>query len=268
MASRCDVEHVEIEGLRIAFRRAGEGPCLLLLHGAVCDSRVWRREIELFRDEFTVVAWDTPGCGASSDPPQHYRMQHFASCLAGFVDALGLAPAHVLGHSWGSSLALELYRQRPDVVRSLVLVGAYAGWKGSLPAKEVERRLRFALGAAASAPGAFDPESMPGLFSDALPVDRAAELKAIMSEIRPVGTAVMAHALAEADLRDVLPGIAVPTMLVHGDRDERSPIDVARELHASIPASKLVVMAGLGHECFLESANEFAAEVRAFLLAS
>jgi pimeloyl-ACP methyl ester carboxylesterase len=260
------MDHVEVAGLRIAFRRQGDGQPLLLLHGAVSDSRVWRVELESLSDAFTVVAWDAPGCGGSSDPPEHFRMAEYADGLARFIDALGLERPHVLGHSWGSTLALELYRQRPTLVRSLILVGAYAGWAGSLPPREVEQRLQFALRTADLGPNEFDPASMPGLFSDAMPHDRAEELARIMSEIRPVGTRTMAYALAEADLRDVLPRIDVPTLLLFGDADERSPLNVARELHASIPRSTLTVMPGLGHECYLESATTFETEVRKFLL--
>jgi pimeloyl-ACP methyl ester carboxylesterase len=86
-----------------------------------------------------------------------------------------------------------------------------------------------------------------------------------MSETRAAGTRAMAYALAEADLRDMLPHIDVPTLLLYGDADQRSPLNVARELHARIPRSTLAVMPGLGHECYLESAERFSAEVLNFL---
>ena len=261
------MDYVDVAGLRIAFRRSGAGTPLVLLHGGVCDSRVWRVELESFADAFTVVAWDAPGCGGSADPPPDFRMGDFAGALAGLLGALDLGPAHVLGHSWGSTLALELCLRQPTAVRSLVLVGAYAGWAGSLPASEVEQRLKFALHIADLGPDAFEPTSMRGLFSDATPAERAQELISIMRESRPVGTRTMAQALAQADLRDALPSIAVPTLLVCGDADERSPLSVGRDLHSAIPASKLAVLPGLGHECYLESADIFDDEVRRFLLA-
>ena len=108
---------------------------------------------------------------------------------------------------------------------------------------------------------------MRGLFSDAMPPERAQELASIMRDTRPVGTRTMALALAEADLRDALPSIGVPTLVVCGDADERSPLSVGRELHSAIPGSTLAVLSGLGHECYLESADTFDAEVRRFLLA-
>jgi pimeloyl-ACP methyl ester carboxylesterase len=259
------MDRVVVNGLDVAFQRQGEGPDLMLLHGAACDSRVWRMALETLSDAFTVVAWDTPGCGQSSDPPEHFRLPDFADCLGRFIDALGLQRPHILGHSWGSALALELYRQQPETVRSLVLVGAYAGWSGSLPPREVEQRLQFALRAAELAPSSFEPTSMPGLFSDVLPTDTAAELITIMSETRAAGIRPMAYALAEADLRHVLPHIDVPTLLLYGDADRRSPLNVARDLHAQIPRSTLIVLPGLGHECYLESAETFSAEVLKFL---
>ena len=61
---------IEVEGLRIAYHRAGVGPPLMLLHGYVGDGPTsWRRQIEALANEFTVVAWDAPGAGGSSDTP-------------------------------------------------------------------------------------------------------------------------------------------------------------------------------------------------------
>lgn len=259
------MDHVEVAGLRVAFWRLGQGPPLVLLHGGLCDSRVWRVQLEELSDEFTVVAWDAPGCGGSSDPPETFRLPEYADCLAGFIEALGLGMPHVLGHSWGSGLALELYRRHPASSATLTLAGAYAGWAGSLSTEEVTRRLQLALRVADLAPGELEPASVPGLFSDAMPADRIDELAMIMSEIRPAGIRAMALAFAEADLRDVLGRIDVPTLVLHGDADERSPRSVAEVLHAAVPTSTLVVMPGLGHESYLESAQTFNAEVRRFL---
>jgi len=74
------MEHVDVAGLRIAFQQRGQGPCVLLLHGAVSDGRVWRSQLDSLSDAFTVVAWDAPGCDGSSDPPEHFRMAEYAEC--------------------------------------------------------------------------------------------------------------------------------------------------------------------------------------------
>jgi pimeloyl-ACP methyl ester carboxylesterase len=87
----------------------------------------------------------------------------------------------------------------------------------------------------------------------------------MMSEFHPAGYRVMAHAVAEADLRPVLPRIAVPTLLLYGDRDARSPLAVAEALRDAIRTAQLVVMPGVGHLSNVEAPERFNAEVRAFL---
>ena len=264
MISRA-VQWIEVNTFRVAYERVGAGPPLVLVHGAVSDSRVWQPQLDALADEFTVVAWDAPGCGQSSDPPESFRLPEYADVLAGLIAALGLRRAHVLGHSFGGALALELARRHPAAVATLILVGAYAGWAGSLPADEVERRLSFAVDIAKRLPGGFEPPSMPGLFTDKMPSEAAAGLTTIMSEIRPAATRAMARALSEADLREGLSSIGVPTLLIYGDADERSPPSVAEDLHRRIPTSSLVVLPGLGHECYLEDPDRFNTEIRTFL---
>ena len=256
---------IEVNGIRVAFEQAGAGPALVLVHGAVSDSRVWRRQLDDLSDEFTLVAWDAPGCGQSEDPPESFRLPEYADALAGLIAELELERSHVLGHSFGGALVLELVRRHPALVATLTLAGGYAGWAGSLPAAEVERRLAFAVDVAGRLPGGFEPSAMPGLFSEKMSAESAASLATIMSESRPVATRAMAYALADADLRDMLPSITVPTLLIYGDADERSPLSVAEDLHDRIPKSSLVVLRGLGHECYLEDPDGFNAEVRTFL---
>jgi pimeloyl-ACP methyl ester carboxylesterase len=260
------VDRVEVEGLRIAYERAGRGPPLILLHGYVGDgSSTWRRQIEALSDEFTVVAWDAPGAGHSSDPPDCFRLSDYAECLAGFVDALELQRPHVAGLSFGGILALELYRRHPRIPATLVLVSAYAGWAGSLPSEVSEQRLQQALQLSGLPPGELVQALVPTLFSDSAPRDLVEGFATSISEFHPVGLRAMARASADADLRDVLPRIGVPTLLVYGDSDVRAPPDVADSLHAAIPGSKLVVLPGVGHVCSIEAADRLTAEIRAFL---
>lgn len=138
MARRSDVERVEVDGLAISYERSGTGPPLVLLHGGVSDHRSWRRQIESLSADWTVVAWDTPGCGRSSDPPADFSLGDYADCVAGMAPATGLQRPHVGGPSFGGGLALEVFNRHRELPSSLILAGAYAGWGGSLPADEVE----------------------------------------------------------------------------------------------------------------------------------
>ena len=94
------MEIVRANGLEIAYARAGEGPPLVFVHGAAEDSRLWQPQLAALADEFTVVAWDEPGAGRSSDLSAEFGLADYASCLAALIEALELGPAHIAGLSW------------------------------------------------------------------------------------------------------------------------------------------------------------------------
>lgn len=136
---------VKVNSLSVAYRQTGDGPALVLLHGFAVDSRMWRPQLESLSDKFTVIAWDAPGAGQSSENPETFGMGDWVDCLAGFLDAVGIQRAHILGLSWGGILAQEFYRRHYARVLSLVLIDTYAGWKGSLPEQSVKERLTACL---------------------------------------------------------------------------------------------------------------------------
>jgi len=259
------MDHVTIDGLTIAYRTAGTGRPLVLLHSGISDGREWRPQMEELSSDFFVVAWDAPGCGGSSDPPGSFRLGDYADCLAGFIRALSLDRPHVLGLSFGAGLALALYERHPSLPASLTLASAYAGWAGSLSADEVQQRLQSALRDADKPPHQLVSEFLPTLFTGKVSREVLDEVTTIMSEFHPAGVRAMVRSFAEADLRQVLPRVTVPTLLLYGDRDVRAPRAVADKLHAGIPHSRLVFIPGVGHQSNLEAPARFNAEVRGFL---
>ena len=256
---------VEVDGLRIAYERTGAGPALVLLHGYVGDGRTtWRRQLDGLGDEFTVVAWDAPGAGGSSDPPELLGIAGYADCLAGFIDALRLDRPHVIGLSFGGILALALHDRHPAVATALVLASAYAGWGGSLPADVAEARLNQALVIADLPPAEFVDVLLPTMFSPETPTDRVAAFRTGMLGFHPAGFRAMARACT-VNLRPALPRVDVPTLVVHGEMDVRAGLNVARDLAAAIPGARLVALPGAGHLCNIEAPDEFNDAVRTFL---
>src|SRR3954468_21877556 len=241
------METVELAGLRIRYQRAGQGPPLVLLHGAYEDSRIWRRQLDALSDEFTVFAWDAPGCGRSDDPPPDFTGKDLGGALAGFLQEAVPGRPHILGLSMGSGIALELYRTHPAVPASLLLVSAYAGWAGSLPPQEVDRRYAQVLAELEQPPEQFIPVWLPTLFTEHADPAAVQETSAIMADFHPGGMRALLNANARADYRDVLPTITVPTLLLYGMADVRSPAGVAREMNRRIPHSTLVTIPGVGH---------------------
>lgn len=256
--------HVEVNGLSVAYERIGNGPVLVLLHGFTQDSRVWRPQLERLADHFTLIAWDAPGAGQSHDPPETFGMRDWAHSLARLLDACGVHEAHILGLSWGGLLAQEFYRHHAERVLSLVLADTYAGWEGSLPEPIPQERLAACLQDALLPPSDFVRKYLPGMLSESPSQEAQERLAMIMADFHPLGFRLMATALAHADTRDLLPNIRVPTLLVWGDADKRSPMSVAYQLRDAMPTARLVVISGAGHVSNLEAPTQFNAEVLAF----
>jgi pimeloyl-ACP methyl ester carboxylesterase len=257
------MEVLRANGLEIAYERVGEGSPLVLAHGAAVDSRMWAPQVAALADEFTVVAWDEPGAGRSSDVPTDFALADYSNCLAALIRELDLGPAHVAGLSWGGTVAQELYRHDPELVATLVLVDTYAGWKGSLPEEEVRARVEGVRQMIAAADHLFDP-TLPGLFAGDPPAEFASLMEAMAADVRPESMRTALLVMAEADQRDLLPRIVVPTLLIWGELDGRSPLSVARQFEDSVPDAELVVIPGAGHVSNLEAPELFNDVVRAF----
>jgi pimeloyl-ACP methyl ester carboxylesterase len=253
------VEELSANGLRIAYEQVGEGPPLVFVHGAASDSRMWRPQLEALSDVFTVVAWDEPGAGGSDDKPDGFGLGDYAACLAALVEGLG--PAHVAGLSWGGTLALELYRHRPDLVATLVLADTYAGWTGSLPPEEVDARVEGAR--AMLSAERFDP-TLPGLFAGDPPAEFVPLLEEVARAVRPHSMVSQLLVMAAADQRELLPEIEVPALLLWGELDARSPLFVLEQFEEAIPDTTTVLIPGCGHVTNLERPAEFNDAVRAF----
>ena len=256
------MEAVRVHGLEIAYERVGNGPPLVLVHGAADDARAWTPQFDALADEFTVVAWDEPGSGRSSDLPPDFGLSDYADCLAALIAVTDIGPAHVAGLSWGGTVVLELYRRHPELVATLILVDTYAGWKGSLPVAEVQTRVAAVRAMLAAPAEAF--ATLPGSFAREPPAEFVPLLDAMAAGVRRVSLERTLRIMAEADQRDVLPRIAVSTLLLWGELDARSPLTVARQFERAIPSSRLVVIPDCGHMSNLEQCDRFNAEVRAF----
>ncbi len=259
------MQTVTVAGHRIAYRERGSGPPIVFLHGGPLDSREFQRQFDGLSDEFRVVAWDAPGFGRSSDPPEHASFADWAHWLAAFMQALDVAPAHVAGLSFGGALALELFRQHPDVVGSLILMSAYAGWGGSLPPDEVQARLELTHRNTELPP----EEWVPGLLQTLLPEgsdpELIDELTAMLSDFHPAATRTSLQALADADLTDTLGTIDVPVLMLYGELDVRSPRRVWEPIHRGIGHSELVLIPDVGHMVDMQASERCNAEIRAFV---
>jgi len=262
------VKRVQVTDLTVAFRSVGAGAPLVLLHGFLCDSRAWRRQLEDLAEDFRLIAWDAPGAGESSDPPDTFTITDWAECLSGFLDAVAVREANIVGLSWGGLVAQEFYRLYPTRVLRLVLAGTYAGWLGSLGPTVARERLKRCEQQSYLPPGEFVPKWVPVEFFHDASVDLAQEMANVVSSFHPAGFRLMAKSLAEADTTTALEQIAVPVLLLWGEADRRSPVDVAQRLASLIPGAELALIPDAGHVSNMEQPERFSAGLRRFCQAT
>jgi pimeloyl-ACP methyl ester carboxylesterase len=278
MSSGFALSRIMVHGHEIAYREAGTGPTVLLVHGMAGSSRTWRAVMPLLAERARVIAPDLLGHGESVSSAGDYSLGGFAAMLRDLLAALDVERATVVGQSLGGGVAMQLAYQHPELVERLVLISS-----GGL-GREVSPVLRgFAF------PGVelLGPVVFPGFVRElgdrvsravarvGIRAPRAAEmwdayasltdgahrdafLRTLRSVIEPGGQAV------SAGDRLTL-AAAVPTLVVWGDADPIIPVAHAHAAHAAIPGSRLEILEGVGHFPQAEEPHRVARLIEDFL---
>jgi 3-oxoadipate enol-lactonase len=236
----------------------GNGSPLLAIHAIGLERRMWDRVAVSLAPTATVIAYDLRGHGTASGAPPIRSIAHLASDAAAIVQQLETGPVHVLGLSLGGAVAQELALRFPEHVSELTLCSTLS--RGQAVARERAERAELEGMAA---------QVEPTIARWFTPAFAAAEGPAVtyarecIAAMNVKAWAATWRALADLDTRDRLGALTMPTRIVVGDADLSTPVDVARAIADSIPASTLDVVAGGPHMLSLECPLELAARVAA-----
>jgi pimeloyl-ACP methyl ester carboxylesterase len=273
-----DVKYVELHGQRVAYRDAGSGEVVVLIHGMAGSSDTWQAVIPQLTRGYRVIATDLLGHGQSAKPRTDYSLGAFAAGLRDLLDELGIGRATIVGHSLGGGVAMQFIYQHPEYCQRLILVssgglGPDVGWiLRLLAAPGVEfvlpviapkvvlgigNRVRSWLSTAGlDSPRAEQFWAAYSSLSD--PPARAAFLRTLRSVVDYRGQSV--SALSRLRLR-----AEVPTLVVWGDSDRVIPVEHGYGVRAARPGSQIEVLAGLGHFPHVEAPDEFVLAIEAFM---
>ncbi len=255
------LEEIELHGHRVTYRRAGQGPALVLLHGIASSSATWDKVIDPLAERFTVIAPDLLGHGLSAKPRGDYSLGAYASGVRDLLVALGIDSATVVGHSLGGGVAMQFAYQHPEKVDRMVLVGS--GGLGrevhlvlrastlpgaglalpllnSKPVRDVVEGVSGALARVGLRPSRDVVEIGRGIATLARSDTRSAFLHTSRAIMEPGGQRVSAADrlyLAEH----------LPTLLIWGERDSLIPVAHGRAAAELIPGSMLIVYPKAGH---------------------
>ncbi|WCS20063.1 alpha/beta hydrolase [Mycobacterium marinum] len=262
-----------IHGYKRAFRIAGSGPAILLIHGIGDNSNTWTGIHAKLAQRFTVIAPDLLGHGRSDKPRADYSIAAYANGMRDLLSVLDIERVTIIGHSLGGGVAMQFAYQFPQLVDRLILVGAGGVTKD---VNVVFRLASLPMGAEALAllrlPMVLPTVQLAGkvlgmaLGSTALGQDLPNVLRILDDLPEPTASSAFTRTLrAVVDWRGQIVTMldrcyltqAIPVQIIWGSRDAVVPVRHAEMAHAAMPGSKLEVFEGSGHFPFHDDPARF-----------
>jgi pyruvate dehydrogenase E2 component (dihydrolipoamide acetyltransferase) len=248
-------ENVEVDGRRLRFLKVGDGggDPVVFLHGYGGDLNNWLFNQPAVAERLTTYALDLPGHGGSSKEVGEGTVEAMAGTVRGFMDAKGIGRAHLVGHSMGGAVALELALSSPDRVASATLVCPAGlgpdismeyidGFIEANRRKKMEPVLQMLV---------HDPSMVTGdMIEDVLKFKRLDGVDAALKKLRD---ALFPGGRQARLLRDGIGGAKVPVQVVWGAADRIVPAAHGQGLPGNV---KVTVLEGAGHLAHMEKAKE------------
>ncbi|MFW0784076.1 alpha/beta hydrolase [Gordonia sp. CPCC 206044] len=288
--TRVRVEYHTVHGYRRAYRIAGSGPALLLIHGIGDNSSTWDAIIPTLAQHYTVIAPDLLGHGRSDKPRADYSVPAFANGMRDLLVVLGITKVTVVGHSLGGGVAMQFCYQFPRFAERLVLVAAGGVTRDVNPALRlvsmpvaheiltllrvpgVMPTLRTAARVLAAAPHV---PGMPTTVSPKRLLNDHEDLVRVLGDLTdPTASAAFMRTLrAVVDWRGQVVTMMdrcylterLPVLLIWGDEDTVIPYHHALLAHSAMPHSELVTFSGCGHFPFHDDPERFTKTVMDFI---
>ena len=243
----------------------GAGPAVVFLHGIGGDADSWLPELEALADRCRAIAWDMPGyCDSPALPEMTFPA--LAGALRDLLDELDIGRAHLVGHSIGGMVALEFAARFSGRVASLTLYATSPAF--GKPDGDWQReflKARLAPLDAGKRMAELAPSIVESLVGDDPDPEGIGRATAAMSRVPEAAYRAAMQCLVAFDRRDALPGIAVPTLVLAGEKDDNAPAAMMERMAAKIPGARFQVIPDAGHLAHFEQPAAFRTALKAFL---
>lgn len=241
-------KNINIDGLNINYTDIGEGKCILLFHGWGANKEAFTPIIKKLSAYMRVVAPDMPGFGKSDEPKEIWDVEKYALLMQKFIKATGCEGSVWLGHSFGGRVIIKLFEKTDIKPEKIILVDS-AGIKPKRGADYYIKVYLYKLGKKLLR---LPPINKTGLYEKLVKNAGSSDYKVLSENMRATMTRVV-----NEDLREYLPHISVPTLLIWGDNDTATPLEDAKLMDSLLPDSGIVVLEGAGHFSYLDDPIRF-----------
>lgn len=234
---------------------------LVFINSLGSDLRIWDGVIPYFAEDFPIIRYDKRGHGLSDCPPGPYTLRDHTTDLAALLTGLEVPSAILIGVSVGGMIALDFAHQHPARVHALVLcdTGAKIGTADAWTERSTIVRQN------GLAPIA--PLILGRWFSHSFSTREPATYRGytnMLTRTPAEGYAATCEALRDADLREVVQRITVPTLVLCGDEDMATPPSLGQALAAALPNARFQLIYQAGHLPSIEQPRAVAAAMRQF----
>jgi aminoacrylate hydrolase len=259
---------VSIGDADLYYEEQGQGPALLLVPGLSGQGSFWAAQVADFARDFRVVVHDHRGTGKSTHSRITYSVDQMAADVLRLMDRLGIASAHLVGHSTGGAIGQVIAQDHPERLQSLVLSATWAGRDPYFRRLfESRKEILQALGVAAYLRASVLMLAPPWWVSGNDAAIAAQHTLALAAQAPIEVMTSRMDAIVAFDRRDRLGAIRVPTLVVVAADDMVTPRFYSDELASRIPGAKLVVLDGGGHVAPQIATGPYNATVGGFLRA-
>lgn len=253
-------------GILMHYESAGDGECLVLIHGYTDNLNLWYNQVPEFSKRYKVLTYDVRGFGGTEPGRADYSMGLFAEDLRALLAALGIRRACVLGYSMGGRIALEFALTHPEMTAGLILANSGIG---EAPSREMQERRELMAGLLQQGDIEVISELMTeASFSPGLKERNPAafaKYKAIKMQNDPSEYLAIMRAIVEAIDSPVDFGrLQCPVLIIAGDRDGFMDVRVGESMKEAIPNAELKVLP-TGHAAAIEAPEAFNRTVLGFL---
>ena len=241
-------KNISIDNLNINYIDKGEGKTIVLFHGWGANKEAFTPIINKLSAYMRVVALDFPGFGKSDEPKEVWDVNAYAEFMKKFIKKADLEGAIWLGHSFGGRVIIKLFEKMDIKPKKIVLVDS-AGIKPKRGPDYYVKVYSYKLGKKVLK---LPLINKTGLYERLVKNAGSSDYKVLSNNMR----ATMSKVVNE-DLRNYLPSINVPTLLIWGDKDTATPLNDAKIMNKLLPDSGIVVLEGAGHFSYLDYPNKF-----------